>query len=226
MFMARKGLLKFMTFQMLCQRIKKFTVRAVYQKLKYGFWSVDSILVLERPAGSPTSEFSHKHFEGEIRNVTGMELSDCAAFEDPEHYVPIYQNMLKRGDLVRFGYLKGKCVFRHCLMLSGSYKFGGHTLQTLAPNEAYIHYVFCAPNARGKGFHEVSLHQLCCMYPKYSLYAQVKENNVPSLRGFFQNGFAVKSEFIIRRRFFHSSLHENVFSEGKNMALREKILKC
>jgi len=188
------------------QKLRRLTPQEVWGRFREGLWSTDSILLLTRPAGPPGAEA--RPFAGELRIVTEKDLSDCAAFEDAAHYVPVYRDMLRRGDFVLFGYLDGACVFRHCLQLSGPFSFKGHPVRDLAPNEAYVHYGYCAPNARGNGFHQASLSRFPREFPTRTLYALVKEDNEKSLRGCFRTGYRPYSRLTAKSRFFHSSCSE------------------
>lgn len=213
-----------MTVQGFFQKLRDLSPQRVYQFLKYQFWSTDSILLLVRPAGTSPKVYPQSSFPGTFLTVTAEQLSDCAAFEDAASYVPIYRDMLKRGDLVQFGYWERKCVFRHCLMLSGSFTFREHTVRTLGENEAYIHYAFCAPQARGNHFHTESIGRFCSLYPNHTIYTMVKEEKQSSLYGYIQNGFMPYSRLTAKNRFFHSALYEIPFSAQEAAAIKHAVL--
>ena len=101
------------------------TVSEFCKALRRRLWSDSKILLLVRPAGKPLDDTKRKPCPGEIRAVTEKDLSDCAAFEDAARYVPVYREMLKRGDLLHFGYLNGKCVYRHAAQCSGDITHDG-----------------------------------------------------------------------------------------------------
>lgn len=97
------------------------TISQILNRLRHRLWSTTEVLLLVRPANVPLLERVNKVCPGEFRAVTEENIQDCAQFEDASHYVPVYREMLKRGDAVRFGYLDGNCVFRHCMQLSGTF---------------------------------------------------------------------------------------------------------
>lgn len=208
-----------MTFQVFRRKLRNFTFQKAYRRPRYRLWSTHSILLLVRPANAPVDPFPSKPCIGELRFVTEEDLPDCAAFEDPAHYVPVYREMLRRGDLVLFGYLDGTCVFRCCLQCGGPILYQGYTERELAANEAYVHYVFCAPAARRKGFHKAALRYLRAACPGRVLYAQVMEDNIPSLRGFFRTGFRPYSRLTVKNRLFRSVLTEIPLAEEEVEAL-------
>lgn len=214
-----------MTSQVLRRKLKHFTLQKACRKLKYRLWFTDSILLLTRPAGPPAEPSPRKPFAGEIRCVTEADLPDCAAFENPDRYVPIYRSMLKRGDLALFGYLDGRCVFRSFLQRSGPLAFQEHTVRELAAGKGYVHYIFCAPDARRKGFHEAALREMCRICPDRTLYAEVKEGNIPSLRGFFRSGFAPAARLTAKNRFFRSMMAETPLSVEETAAILENTMK-
>lgn len=135
--------------------IKSFLLRQ-----RNHLWSTKSTLLLVRPAGKPLDETQHKPCDGILRPVTEENIQDCAAFENPSHYVPIYRSMLKNGDQVFFGYLGEKCVFRCATMHKGEITLADNSFHSLQEGELLIHYSFCAPAARGHGLHSESIYQI------------------------------------------------------------------
>lgn len=213
-----------MTFQSFLKKLRHLSPHQVYRFLKDRIWSTDSILLLIRPASISSEVHAQRPFLGTFRTVTEEQLSDCAAFEDPARYIPIYRDMLRRGDIVQFGYWEGKCVFRHCLMPSGSFSSGSHTVRTLGKNEAYIHYAFCAPQVRGNHFHTESIRRFCSLYPNRTIYTMVKEEKPFSLRGYMQNGFIPHSRITVKNRFFRSALYEIPLSAQETAAIEHTAL--
>lgn len=118
-------------------------------------------------------------------------LDDCSEFENSKVYVPIYKQFIEAGDLVVFAYRKAdnKCIARACVQLHGKIVSEGSVERTLGRNEGYVHYVFCKSSDRGHGVHNNMINFICKYLKEYSLYAIVKENNTPSLKGFYRNGF-------------------------------------
>ena len=174
-----------MTFQDFRQKLKNFTLQKAYHRLRDGLWSTHSNLLPVRPAGDLPDETQRKYCKGTFVPVAEENIQDCAAFENPNHYVPVYRDMLQRGDYIHYGYVDGECVFRHCLQKSGQVTLQGCTVRTLSSQEAYIHYGFCAPKARGLGFHAESIYRFCTAFPQLQLFALVREDNAASLRGCF-----------------------------------------
>lgn len=213
-----------MTLQSFLQKLRCLSPHKVYQFLKDRIWSTDSILLLIRPAGRSLETVPQRSFPGTLLTVTETQLSDCAAFEDAARYVPIYRNMLRRGDIVQFGYWEGRCVFRHCLMLSGSFFFGNHAVRTLKGNEVYIHYAFCAPQARGNHFHTESIRRFCSLYPDHTVYTMVKKEKLLSLRGYIRNGLIPHSRITVKNRFFCSTLYEIPLSAQEVAAIEHAAL--
>lgn len=194
----------------------------VYSRLKYykeRIYSTHSILLLVRPAKEFAAEMQHKPCPGEFRAVTEDNIHDCAAFEDADHYVPVYRSMLEKGDYVVFGYLNGVCVFRHAMQKSGDISFAHSTIRQLKENEAYVHYGFCAPEARGQGFHSESIYRFCKDNPSHTLYAMVEEKNIASLRGCVRNGFHIHSRLTVKYRFFRRWFKETPISPAEAEAI-------
>ena len=188
------------------------TVFEFCKALRRRIWSDSEILLLVRPAGKPLDDTRRKPCPGEIRAVTEKDLPDCAAFEDAARYVPVYREMLRRGDVVHFGYLNGRCVFRHCMQMSGEITFSSCGIRRLGPHEGYVHYGFCAPQARGNGFHAESLYRFCHWEADFTVFAIVRENNSSSLKGCFRSGYEVRSLLTVKNRFFRRTLTEKVLS--------------
>ena len=178
------------------------------EAVKRRLWSNSESLLLVRPAGKLPDESKRKPCDGVFRPVTEKNIQDCGAFEDASVYVPIYREMLKAGDYVHFGYIQGKCAFRHCLKKSGSFDLGGGTTRTLSSGEVYIHYGYCAPEHRGHGLHAESIYRFCMDHLNDTIYTLVKETNRSSLHGCARNGFEVKSRLFEKNRFFLRQLHE------------------
>ena len=206
------------------QNLQRLTLKKAWNYLRNGLWFTDSTLLLVRPAGAPVNPVPSKPCTGEIRLATESDLPDCASFEDAAHYVPIYRDMLRRGDLVLFGYLDSRCVFRCCLQRNSMVTFAGHPVRSLAAEEGYVHYVLCAPWARKKGFHEAALRRLCLICLDHALYAEVKEDNIPSLRGFYRNSFRPAARLRARNCFFHRTFSEVPFSNAEADALIKRTL--
>lgn len=184
------------------------TISCFFHLLKHRLWSTSTVLLLIHPAGKLADGSVRTPCPGEFRMVTEENINDCAAFEDASHYVPVYREMLKQGDVVRFGYMDGSCVFRHCMQMSGPFREDGCVARCLGPDEAYIQYVFCAPPARGLGFHTEGTRQLCKLFPNRTIYTTVKADNKSSLHGFFKSGFEVHSLLTVKNRFLRRTLTE------------------
>ena len=166
------------------------------------FWDTDTMLFLRRPAGKPLDEAKRKPCPGTFRPVTEENLLDCAVFEDAERYLPVYRSIMKRGHLLRFGYLDGRCVFRYAIQPRGKVLYTGNFGVELGPNEMYIYHIYCLPEARGKGFHPESLWQLTEEFPDAAFYAMVKPGNRSSLRAFYRAGYEPYLTLSGKRRFF------------------------
>lgn len=188
------------------------TTKEFFCRLRHRLWSTSQTLLLLRPANAPLPEQTWKPCPGEFRDVTEENINDCGQFENAVHYVPIYREMLKQGDVVHFGYLNGKCVFRHCMQRSGSFYEDGCLVHTLGADEAFIHYVFCSPNARGLGFHTEGTRRFCEQLLAHSFYTCVKPDNFPSLHGFFLSGFQPYSLLTVKNRFLFRRLHEHILT--------------
>ena len=167
---------------------RKEMIKRIFHRL----WSVEKTLFLYKkenivPQKTPL-------FEGVFFRCK-TEDSDCtASFEDAGYYAPIYRKMIEKGDWVVLGVLEQECVFRCCVQLCGDINFDGCVVRSLQKQEAYIHYVYCSPEHRGKGFHKECLRWIASQLPGYRFWAQVQEKNIPSMKGFKENGFAVYSE--------------------------------
>ena len=180
--------------------------------LRRRIWSDSETLLLVRPAGKPLDDSKRKLCPGEIRAVTEKDLPDCAAFEDAARYVPVYRDMLKRGDLVHFGYLNGKCVYRHAAQCAGDITCDGCFVRRLQPHEIYTHYSYCAPAARGKGFQPESLRQMFLTFFDHTAYTLIDPQNKRSLAGAFRNGYEVRSLLTVKNRLFRRILTEKLLS--------------
>lgn len=181
-------------------RIKSFS--ELFQWLKGRIWYTHILLLLRRPAGKPLDESLRKPCRGTIRAVTEAELGDCGDFENAGREVPYLRLFLRRGDLVRFGYLDGRCVYRSCVQREGPVPFSKHIPLTLGPKEVHVFHVYCAPNARGSGLHAEDLWQLCGEYPDTAFYACVLPSNIPSLRNFYRAGYEPYALLSAKHRFF------------------------
>ncbi|MDE6454831.1 MAG: hypothetical protein K2L38_02710, partial [Dysosmobacter sp.] len=166
-----------MTVQAFFHKLRRASPQKLWTRLKNGLWSTDSILLLVRPAGAPVDPFPAKPCIGEIRLATESDLPDCAAFEDAAHYVPIYQDMLRQGDLIHFGYLNGRCVYRHAAKTSGILTFSQHTVRRLGEKELITHFSYCDPSARGGGWQTESLREFFRARFDSTSYTLILEDN-------------------------------------------------
>lgn len=175
----------------------------LFEKLRRHFWSTNRMMLLRRPAGKPMDEGLHKPCTGELRAVTEETMGDGANLgrDWPEYC----RELLDRGDLVRYGYLDGKCVFRHVLRYGGTLPLSGREYFRLRPEDGYTHAGYCAPEARGKGLHAEDLWQVCAMYPDMTLYTEVKPENAASLRGCYRAGYEPVAVVEVDYRFFFRS---------------------
>lgn len=191
------------------------------QRILRRLWSNDKVLLLKKAEGIEKI-CTMKNFDGELREVSYETVTDCLNFES-EKYVQIYREMIAAGDLVIFGYKDNKCVFRCCVQLSGDIVYGGCKVRNLeAKREGNIHYVYCAPEYRGQGFHSACVNYCCEKYKDYALYTQVKEDNASSLIGFIRNGFEIKSILLVKNRFFHRAIVEKKLDKGECAAILKK----
>ena len=188
------------------------TTKEFFRLLRHRLWSTSQTLLLLRPANAPLLEQTWKSCPGEVRDATEDSVSDCAQFEDASHYVPIYREMIRRGDVVHFGYLNGKCVFRHCMQRSGSFYEDGCLVHTLGADEAFTHYGYCAPEARGNSFHSESLRIFSVCNPKLNIFTAVKPDNYKSLIGVYRAGYLPYSLLTVKNRFLFRRLHEHVLT--------------
>lgn len=185
-----------------------------FERVKQRLWSQGSALLLIRPAGKALDESKRKPSCVEFRPVTEDNIFDCAAFEDANRYVPVYREFLSRDGYVHFGYLDGKCVFRHVIEAVDAFFWEECLVRQAEEGEKlhYIRYGFCSPQARGKGCHSQSLFFMAEKYSDFDLYAIVFPDNYASLKGFFRSGFEVQSLITVKHRFFRRVLMEKVLS--------------
>lgn len=183
--------------------ISEFTTRFMHR-----LWSTNTILLLVRPIGKPLDDSFHKPCPGEFCPITAKNIEDCASFENAEHYVPIYREMLSNGDYGHYGYLDGECVFREWVQVSGTFCFEGCPVRLLSENQGYIHYAYCTPEARGNGFMTRGVFLLTQAYLDRQLFALVREDNLPSLKSLRRNGFEIYSKLTVKNRFFRRKLTE------------------
>lgn len=186
------------------------TFKEFYKRVMFRLWSKETILLLIRPANAPLDEALCTPKRGELRFVGEELLPDCSDCDNAEHLVPIFREMLQRGNLVQFGYLDGKCVFRHCLQCKGKFFLSGNTAQTLQKNEGYILYGYCAPIARGYGMHTASIARMIALHPDWTFYTLVREENPASLYGCYRAGLVPVSRITSGRR-----LNREFFKEEK-----------
>lgn len=175
-------------------------------------WSERSILLLVRSANQKVDESRRKPCEGEFRPVTEKNIGDCAQFEDADTRVPVYREMLENGYMMRFGYLNGKCVFRHAAQCSGDVTFDGCTILTLGEHEISPCYSYCAPEARGKGFHAESIYRMAQEFPDCTSYTMVLPTNKSSLKGYYRNGYEPLALLTVKKRFFKRQLLRKDFT--------------
>lgn len=195
------------------------SLNTFFSRLANRLWSDHEMLLLVRPADKPLDEALHKPCAGEFRPVTEQNINDCAAFEDAARYVPVYREMLQRGDVVHFGYIDGQCVFRHCMQTSGSFTYEGCPVRTLATGEVYTTYGFCAPAARGKGLLAESLYQFFLSHFHDTAYTLVAPENVSSLRSCYRNGYEIRSRIVVKCRFLRRTLTETSLAPTEANAL-------
>lgn len=201
-----------MTLETIFKNLRHFTFPKAWKYLKTSIWFTNSILLLVRPAGSPVDPFPSKSCAGELRLATEKDLPDCASFQNPAVYIPIFRKMLHRGDMVHFGYLDGKCVYRHVATSSENVCFDGHIVRRLGEREMMTYYSFCDPIARGGGWMTESLRKFFCSRFDCTFYSLVLENNYASLISSFRAGYCPCSRLTVKNRFFHSTLLETPLS--------------
>lgn len=188
------------------------TAKEFFRLLLHRLWSTDEILQLVRPANAPLPERTWKPCPGEFRPVTEENINDCGQFEDAAHYIPVYREMIQRGDFVHFGYLNGKCVYRHAAQCSGDVVWGGCFVRHLQSHEIHTHFSYCAPDARGGGWQMESLRIMFETYPDCTAYTEVKKTNIPALISNFRVGYRPYSVLTVKNRLLHRSLTERKLS--------------
>ena len=198
------------------------TVFEFCKALRRRIWSDSEILLLVRPAGKPLDDTKRKPCPGEFRMVTEENIQDCADFEDAVKYVPIYRGMLESGDYGQYGYLNGNCVYREWLQRTGDLVFDGCKVRALRENECISHYVFCAPDARGKGFQAASGAHLISLFPEKVFYTMVLPEKPVSLKNYLQNGYEIRSLLTVKNRFFRRTLMETPLSAEDVLAYLPK----
>lgn len=161
----------------------------ILSRVIHRLFSINKILWLSQNSTYNANFLSNENVHFRIANDN--DIYETSNFEDGKYYSKIYSKMLKNGDVIILGYLEGNCVFRLCIQMSGIVLFDGGKVYNLKKNEGYIHYVFCAPEARGKGIHKSSLYYLKKQFPMYKFYTAVKQNNIPSLSAFKSQGFEI-----------------------------------
>ena len=181
--------------------------KEIAKRICHRLWSVEKTWFLCRKENIPVREAPS--FEGAFFRCTIEEIDRTASFEDIKYYAPIYRKMIEKGDWVVIGALGQKCVFRCCVQFGGDIYFDGCIVRSLQKQEAYIHYVYCSPEYRGRGFHKECLRWIASQLPGYRFWAEVKENNIPSIKGFKENGFAVYSELTSYNRLGKRWIREN-----------------
>lgn len=173
------------------------------KRLIHNCWSKNEILLLKREKNLKLEQSHFKECKGRIVYVTEDNISDCGAFENPEHYIPVYRKMISNGDYVHFGYLNDDCVFRHAAQCSGVLSYDGVSIKNLKKGlEVYTHYAYCAPRARGMGFLPMSLQLFAEKFSKCDMYTMVNEDNISSLRGHFRVGYVPYMRIEVKNHFF------------------------
>lgn len=188
------------------------TTKEFFRLLRHRLWSTSQTLLLLRPANAPLPEQTWKPCPGEFRPVTEENIDDCGQFEDAAHYVPVYREMIQRGDFVHFGYLNGKCVYRHAAQCSGDVVWGGCFVRHLQSHEIHTYFSYCAPDARGGGWQTESLRIMFETYPDCTAYTEIKKTNIPSLISCFRAGYRPYSVLTVKNRFLFRRLHEHVLT--------------
>ncbi len=168
-------------------------IHNIIMRIKHRIFSVShSFLLCREPCDGSYIENEYCWFRIMRENDSLME---CTEFEDSQVYVPIYTEMLKNGNVVVYGYRRkdNKCFVRACVQLHGEIVSDGCYVKKLNDNEGYIHYVFCNAADRGNGSHNSIVSFICEYLKGYTLYSIVKNDNIASLKGFYRNGFKVKT---------------------------------
>lgn len=191
-----------------------------FKRVAHRFWSTSTSLLLVRPSKTAVTIPEEKRCPGELREGTEETVMDCGAFEDPVRYVPIYRSMLEKGDIVLLGYLGGRCVFRYCMQLKGIFEFDGCVVRSLNSEESYIHYIYCAPEGRGNHFQLAALDYTSSKYLLHKNYTIVKEDNIPSLKSFYQSGYDAYSLLTVKNRLFHRTLTERILTQEERLLYR------
>lgn len=197
------------------------TLFEFYRAIRRRIWSNNSILLLVRSAGKPLHK-EERPFLGEFCQITEQNIGDCATFESPSQYIPIYQKRLKRGDYGQYGYLNGTCVYREWIQQSGVILFDGCTVLELRDHECCSEYVFCAPSARGNGFQAASGAHLISLFPEWTFYTMVLPEKPISLMNYMRNGYEIHSLLTVKNRFFRRKLTEEVLSSEEAAAYMPK----
>lgn len=201
-------------------------LKSFVKRLPHEIWSNNEILLLKRSAGTPLDYSKLKEFKGKIIEATEDNIEDCGEFEDAKRYVPIYRKMIQNGDIVHFGYIEGHCVFRHAAKCSGDILFDGALIKTIKKNnEIYIHYGYCAPQARGMGFHTESLFEFANKFLDYDIYTLVKKENYNSLKGCFRVDYRPYRLIIVKHRLFSVKIKQTELNEDSRKQIIESCYK-
>ena len=203
-------------------------MKTLLEKLGRHFWSTNSMMLLYRPAGKPLDKSLRKPCSGIFRIVTSEIVDDGTVLSEtaPNGDWPAYcRTLLERGDVVRYGYLDGKCVFRHALRRGGTLSLSGREYFQLGPEDGYAHAGYCAPEARGMGLHAEDLWWAAETFPNMTLYAEVKPENAASLRGCFRASYEPVALIWVKHRFFlRSRVHRRDYTPEEAREIVEKNL--
>lgn len=201
-----------------------FTI--VLKHIIHEIWSENSILMLKRNAYAALDYDKAAKWNSEISivPVTDDNVYDCKEFEDPEHYVPIYKGMIDRGDFVQYGYLDGKCVFRHAIKCSGDITFENAVIKHIDNKCVYSHYAYCAPQARGKGFLTKSLFLVAKKYFDHDIYMLVYEDNYSSLKSHFRTEYYPYKYLTVKNRMFKKKITIKDISDDVKMEIVSRVM--
>lgn len=184
------------------------TISCFFHLLKHRLWSTSEALLLVRPANKPLPPQTWKPCTIELRLATPETVQDCGDLEDASLYAPIYLQKLADGDILHFGYLNGKCVYRHAAQCQGDIFWDGVLVRHLTPKEIHTYFSLCAPEARGHGVQTESLRQMFLMQFDCTAYTEVVPDNKASLVSCFRAGYEVHSLLTVKNRFLRRTLTE------------------
>lgn len=197
------------------------TIAEFLHLLRHRLWSTCEIILLVRSPDTPLPKHAIS-CPGEFRDVTEENIRDCGQFEDIS-MVSVYRKMLSDGFSGQYGYLNGACVYRAWTQHRGKIDFEGCTVMSLPEHAWYSCYVYCAPEARGNGFHRAGIAETIRQFPDETAYTMILPEKPWSMRNYILNGFKPYSSITAKNRFLHRSLCERLLSPDEISACLFKL---